>query len=78
MASKALYVGYPYDQPSMKGRGVLYREEEFHGSMSRMALPPEDEIRKQKGDLSMKDIKDFSPRALSHSGLPFANLKGGK
>ncbi len=78
MASKALYVGYPYDQPSMKEHGVLYKESEYHGSMSRMALAPEDEIRRRKGDLSMKDIKDFEPRALSHSGLPFANLKGGK
>lgn len=78
MASKALYVGYPYDQPSMKGHGTLYKESEYHGSMSRMALPPEDEIRKKKGDLSMSSIKDFEPRALSHPGLPFANLKGGK
>ncbi len=77
MASKALYVGYPYDQPSMKGEGTLYKESEYHGSGARIALPPESEIRRRKGDLSMTTIKDFEPRALSHSGLPFANLKRG-
>jgi len=69
---------YPLDQPAVEKQGVLYDEKQMPGDDKALMLEPEDPIRKAKGDLGLRDIKDMPSRALTHSGTPFKNLKGGK
>lgn len=69
---------FPLDKPIIEEPGLQVREADFHGSDVHFSIPPENPIRARKGDKSMKTIPHFEPRALSHPGLPFKDLKGGR
>jgi hypothetical protein len=68
----------PHDTPIRIRPGVMHREADFFGSGMVYTLPPEHPERTALGDLGSETIKDFEPRALTHDGLPFANLRSGK
>ena len=78
MAKSFGNTGQPVDQPILLRPGVAHRETDFHGNDKWYALPPEHKERADKGDLGLSVIPGFDPRPLSHSGLPFANLRKGK
>jgi len=82
MAKNSTFTPYPFDTPQMlpgaDNAGVMYKEADFHGSDKNLGQPPESPIRKAKGDLSMSDIANFAPRALTSPGLPYVVRKGGK
>ena len=68
----------PHDTPILIRPGIMHREADFHGGGRAYVLPPEHPERQVKGDLGAETVRDFEPRALSHSGLPFANLRSGR
>lgn len=72
------FFNMPVDNPHVEKQGLKSREADEPGNASHLTLPPEDPVRKEKGDLSMKTIKDFEPKPLSHSGEPWKNLRGGR
>lgn len=74
----AVRPGMPVDEPVLLEPGVMHREADFHGNAKFYTLPPEAKRRADKGDLGLSVIKDFDPRPLSHSGVPFVNLRKGK
>jgi hypothetical protein len=68
----------PHDTPILVRPGVMHREADVFAGGKAYLLAPEHPERIAKGDLGSEFIKDFAPRALSHSGAPFANLRKGR
>ena len=63
--AKGDYNGMPVDEPIILRPGVTHRESDYPGSMKHLALEPEHEERKKKGDLGLSNIPDFEPRPLT-------------
>lgn len=78
MAKSYGNAGIPTDEPVLERPGVMHREADFHGNAKYLSLPPESPERASKGDLGNSIIPDFDSKPLSHSGLPFTNLRDGK
>lgn len=74
----AVRPGIPVDEPVLLEPGVMHREADYHGNAKFYTLPPEDPLRANKGDLGLSVIPNFDSRALSHDGVPFANLRRGR
>lgn len=76
MAKGLMNVGIPIDEPISIRPGVAYREVDWHGSMLRYSVPPENPDKARAGDLSMSYIKNFMPKSSVESpGIPFANMR---
>jgi hypothetical protein len=69
---------YPLDVPHIGGPGFVHRTAMAPGNDSHQYIPPEHPIRREKGDIGMSEIKDFTPRALTSGGTPWKSLKGGR
>jgi len=74
----SLFYNMPLDTPHIEGPGRVHREADAPGNDSHQYVPPENPIRKEKGDLGMSEIKDFKPRALTAGSVPWKDLKGGR
>lgn len=56
----------------------MRRERDFVGRAEILAQEPEAPERQRKGDVGWTVTPNFDPAPLSHAGLPFKNLRGGK
>lgn len=54
----------------------MYAEADRVGNASILSIADDDPVNARKGNLSTAVIPGFEPRALSHAGVPWKNLKG--
>ena len=72
MANAVFFGGFPFDVPRVTRKGVVYKESSAPGNGDALHLPPEDPIRRAKGDLGNLTIPNFASRpSVESPGMPF-------